>query len=108
MGMGMGGWGLNGAVADTVQPSQTPPLHRSLAGLGGISLLGLLFGTYLMALAVLSPCPPLMGTTAGVVLVVSHRDAGGGDLSHAGSPTQLCCGPRRCCHGCCVWALSPT
>lgn len=45
-------------------------LCRSLAGLGGISLLGLLFGTYLMALAVLSPCPPLMGTTVGVVLVV--------------------------------------
>lgn len=28
------------------------------------------FGTYLMTLAVLSPCPPLVGTSAGVILVV--------------------------------------
>ncbi|XP_059971884.1 solute carrier family 52, riboflavin transporter, member 2 isoform X4 [Mesoplodon densirostris] len=45
-------------------------LCRSLAGLGSLSLLGMLFGTYLMALAILSPCPPLVGTSAGVVLVV--------------------------------------
>ncbi|XP_012328721.1 solute carrier family 52, riboflavin transporter, member 2 isoform X2 [Aotus nancymaae] len=45
-------------------------LCRSLAGLGGLSLLGVLFGAYLMALAILSPCPPLVGTLAGVVLVV--------------------------------------
>nr|KAF6395936.1 hypothetical protein HJG59_016861 [Molossus molossus] len=45
-------------------------LCRSLAWLGGLSLLGMLFGAYLMALAVLSPCPPLVGTTAGLVLVV--------------------------------------
>ncbi|XP_007516091.1 solute carrier family 52, riboflavin transporter, member 2 [Erinaceus europaeus] len=45
-------------------------LCRSLAGLSGLSLLGLFFGTYLIALAVLSPCPPLVGTSAGVVLVV--------------------------------------
>ncbi|XP_012503601.1 PREDICTED: solute carrier family 52, riboflavin transporter, member 2 isoform X1 [Propithecus coquereli] len=45
-------------------------LCRSLAGLSGLSLLGMLFGAYLMALAVLSPCPPLVGTSAGVVLVV--------------------------------------
>ncbi|XP_004443067.1 PREDICTED: solute carrier family 52, riboflavin transporter, member 2 [Ceratotherium simum simum] len=45
-------------------------LCRSLAGLGSLSLLGMLFGAYLMALAVLSPCPPLVGTFAGVVLVV--------------------------------------
>ncbi|XP_006746359.1 solute carrier family 52, riboflavin transporter, member 2 isoform X1 [Leptonychotes weddellii] len=45
-------------------------LCRSLAGLGGLSVLGMLFGAYLMALAVLSPCPPLVGTSAGVVLVV--------------------------------------
>ncbi|KAM7236850.1 hypothetical protein CapIbe_012522, partial [Capra ibex] len=44
-------------------------LCRSLAGLGSLSLLGMLFGAYLMALAVLSPCPPLVGTSAGVVLV---------------------------------------
>ncbi|XP_055288267.1 solute carrier family 52, riboflavin transporter, member 2 isoform X3 [Moschus berezovskii] len=46
-------------------------LCRSLAGLGGLSLLGMLFGAYLMALAVLSPCPPMVGTSAGVVLVVA-------------------------------------
>ncbi|KAM8936833.1 solute carrier family 52, riboflavin transporter, member 2 isoform 3-T3 [Lycaon pictus] len=45
-------------------------LCRSLAGLGGLSVLGMLFGSYLMALAILSPCPPLVGTSAGVVLVV--------------------------------------
>nr|XP_020026603.1 solute carrier family 52, riboflavin transporter, member 2 isoform X2 [Castor canadensis] len=44
-------------------------LCRSLVGLCGLSLLGILFGAYLMALAVLSPCPPLVGTSAGVVLV---------------------------------------
>ncbi|XP_008068176.1 solute carrier family 52, riboflavin transporter, member 2 [Carlito syrichta] len=45
-------------------------LCSSLAGLGALSLLGMLFGAYLMALAILSPCPPLVGTSAGVVLVV--------------------------------------
>ncbi|XP_039702048.1 solute carrier family 52, riboflavin transporter, member 2 isoform X1 [Pteropus medius] len=45
-------------------------LCRSLAGLGVLSLLGVLFGAYLMTLAVLSPCPPLVGTTAGTTLVV--------------------------------------
>uniref|UniRef100_M3Y4Z7 Riboflavin transporter n=1 Tax=Mustela putorius furo TaxID=9669 RepID=M3Y4Z7_MUSPF len=45
-------------------------LCRSLAGLGGLCVLGVLFGAYLMALAVLSPCPPLVGTSTGVVLVV--------------------------------------
>ncbi|XP_043340324.1 solute carrier family 52, riboflavin transporter, member 2 isoform X2 [Cervus canadensis] len=45
-------------------------LCRSLAGLGGLSLLGMFFGAYLMVLAVLSPCPPLVGTSAGVALVV--------------------------------------
>lgn len=34
-------------------------------------MLGILFGAYLIALAILSPCPPLVGTTVGVVLVVS-------------------------------------
>lgn len=38
--------------------------------MGGLSLLGVLLGAYLMALAILSPCPPLVGTSAGVVLVV--------------------------------------
>ncbi|XP_007954298.1 solute carrier family 52, riboflavin transporter, member 2 [Orycteropus afer afer] len=45
-------------------------LCRSLAGLAGLSLLGVLFGAYLVALAILSPCPPLVGTSAGIVLVV--------------------------------------
>ncbi|XP_011373148.1 solute carrier family 52, riboflavin transporter, member 2 isoform X1 [Pteropus vampyrus] len=45
-------------------------LCRSLAGLGVLSLLGVLFGAYLTTLAVLSPCPPLVGTTAGTTLVV--------------------------------------
>ncbi|XP_077614347.1 solute carrier family 52, riboflavin transporter, member 2 isoform X2 [Crocuta crocuta] len=45
-------------------------LCRSLAGLGSLSMLGVLFGAYLMALAILSPCPPLVGASAGVVLVV--------------------------------------
>lgn len=45
-------------------------LCRSLAGLCGLFLLGMLFGAYLMALAILSPCPPLVGTSTGMVLVV--------------------------------------
>ncbi|XP_012515363.1 PREDICTED: solute carrier family 52, riboflavin transporter, member 1 [Propithecus coquereli] len=45
-------------------------LCRSLAGLGGLALLAGLFGAYLVVLAILSPCPPLVGTSAGVVLVV--------------------------------------
>lgn len=45
-------------------------LYRSLAGLGSLSLLGMLFEACLMVLAILSPCPPLVGTSAGVVLVV--------------------------------------
>ncbi|KAM9198114.1 solute carrier family 52, riboflavin transporter, member 2 [Dugong dugon] len=43
---------------------------RSLAGLTSVTLLGVFFGAYLMALAILSPCPPLVGTSAGVALVV--------------------------------------
>ncbi|XP_061520696.1 solute carrier family 52, riboflavin transporter, member 2 isoform X3 [Phycodurus eques] len=43
---------------------------RSSARLGVLSLAGGVFAAYLMALAVLSPCPPLQGKTAGVVLVV--------------------------------------
>ncbi|KAB0397662.1 hypothetical protein E2I00_013827, partial [Balaenoptera physalus] len=44
-------------------------LCRSLAALGSLSLLGMLFGACLMVLAILSPCLPLVGTSAGVVLV---------------------------------------
>ncbi|XP_069812280.1 solute carrier family 52, riboflavin transporter, member 2-like, partial [Dendropsophus ebraccatus] len=45
-------------------------LCRSCLGLGVIMAVGVVFGGYLMALAVLSPCPPLLENTAGVVLVV--------------------------------------
>ncbi|XP_011373149.1 solute carrier family 52, riboflavin transporter, member 2 isoform X3 [Pteropus vampyrus] len=65
-------------------------LCRSLAGLGVLSLLGVLFGAYLTTLAVLSPCPPLVGTTAGTTLV----------------PTAMSAFPVRCCPGCCVWGCS--
>uniref|UniRef100_UPI0037E933F8 solute carrier family 52, riboflavin transporter, member 2 n=1 Tax=Semicossyphus pulcher TaxID=241346 RepID=UPI0037E933F8 len=43
---------------------------RSSAGLGVLSLVGGVFASYLMALAALSPCPPLLGNPAGVALVV--------------------------------------
>lgn len=45
-------------------------LCRSSLGLGVIMAMGVVFGGYLMALAALSPCPPLLGSTAGVALVV--------------------------------------
>ncbi|XP_075772942.1 LOW QUALITY PROTEIN: solute carrier family 52, riboflavin transporter, member 2 [Pelodiscus sinensis] len=45
-------------------------LCRSAVGLGVISALGGLFAAYLMVLAALSPCPPLVGSAAGVSLVV--------------------------------------
>ena len=44
---------------------------RSSTGLGFLSLGGGVFAAYLMALAVLSPCPPLRGHPAGISLVVS-------------------------------------
>ncbi|XP_051247482.1 solute carrier family 52, riboflavin transporter, member 2 [Dicentrarchus labrax] len=43
---------------------------RSSAGLGFLSLGGGVFAAYLMALAALSPCPPLLGNTTGVALVI--------------------------------------
>ncbi|XP_001505049.1 solute carrier family 52, riboflavin transporter, member 2 isoform X1 [Equus przewalskii] len=74
-------------------------LCRSLAGLGGLCLLGMLFGAYLMALAILSPCPPLVGTSAGVVLVVllwvlclgvfSYVKVAASSLLHAGGRPAL-------------------
>ncbi|XP_036423513.1 solute carrier family 52, riboflavin transporter, member 2 isoform X2 [Colossoma macropomum] len=45
-------------------------LLRSSAGLGIMSLGGCVFAAYLLALAGLSPCPPLLGSHAGVVVVV--------------------------------------
>ncbi|KAM9385602.1 solute carrier family 52, riboflavin transporter, member 2 [Pholidichthys leucotaenia] len=43
---------------------------RSSTGLGILSLAGAVFASYLMAVAALSPCPPLLGNPAGVALVV--------------------------------------
>ncbi|KYO49127.1 hypothetical protein Y1Q_0015772 [Alligator mississippiensis] len=43
---------------------------RSVADLSIISLLGCLLAAYLMVLAALSPCPPLVGSGMGVDLVV--------------------------------------
>lgn len=43
---------------------------RSSSGLGCLSVAGGVFAAYLMALAALSPCPPLVGSSAGVALVV--------------------------------------
>lgn len=81
-------------------------LCRSLAGLGGLSLLGVLFGGYLMALAVLSPCPPLVGTSAGVVLVVSTGDVkwgGGVFVEQAHLTLSCCCVPSGAVVGAVSW-----
>ncbi|CAN0268869.1 unnamed protein product [Lampetra planeri] len=43
---------------------------RSSPVLGLLFLLGVLVGSYIMTLAVLSPCPPLLGKPSGSVLVV--------------------------------------
>ncbi|XP_044309257.1 solute carrier family 52, riboflavin transporter, member 2 [Varanus komodoensis] len=45
-------------------------LCRSLLALSALSAVACVFGAYLMGLAALSPCPPLVGTTAGIALVV--------------------------------------
>ncbi|XP_051527835.1 solute carrier family 52, riboflavin transporter, member 2-like isoform X2 [Myxocyprinus asiaticus] len=45
-------------------------LLRSSVGLGMMSLVGGVFAAYLMALAALSPCPPLLGSQSGIALVV--------------------------------------
>ncbi|MCI4391915.1 hypothetical protein PGIGA_G00139960 [Pangasianodon gigas] len=45
-------------------------LLRSSVGLSFMSLGGGLFAVYLLFLAALSPCPPLLGTHAGVAMVV--------------------------------------
>ncbi|KAK1785485.1 hypothetical protein P4O66_018853 [Electrophorus voltai] len=46
-------------------------LLRSSAALGTVFLGGGVFAVYLLALAALSPCPPLLRSHAGVVMVVS-------------------------------------
>ncbi|XP_040044187.2 solute carrier family 52, riboflavin transporter, member 2 [Gasterosteus aculeatus] len=43
---------------------------RSSSGLGLLSVAGGVFAAYLLALAALSPCPPLLGTSVGMALVV--------------------------------------
>ncbi|KAK7124571.1 hypothetical protein R3I94_018821 [Phoxinus phoxinus] len=45
-------------------------LLRSSVGLGMMSLVGCIFAAYLMALAALSPCPPLLGSQSGDALVI--------------------------------------
>ncbi|XP_048471864.1 solute carrier family 52, riboflavin transporter, member 2 [Rhincodon typus] len=45
-------------------------LARSSIGLGVLAFLGLLCGVYILTLAAFSPCPPLLGNSMGVVLVV--------------------------------------
>ncbi|KAG1948749.1 solute carrier family 52, riboflavin transporter, member 2 isoform X2 [Pimephales promelas] len=45
-------------------------LLRSSVGLGMMSLGGGIFAAYIMALAALSPCPPLLGSQSGVALVI--------------------------------------
>lgn len=45
-------------------------LWRSSVGLSILALLGLLFGAYILTLATFSPCPPLLGKSTGVTLVV--------------------------------------
>ncbi|XP_066572194.1 solute carrier family 52, riboflavin transporter, member 2 isoform X3 [Amia ocellicauda] len=45
-------------------------LCRSSAGLGAMSVAGGVFAAYLLALAALSPCPPLLGNAVGMLLVV--------------------------------------
>ncbi|KAL2080127.1 hypothetical protein ACEWY4_023920 [Coilia grayii] len=45
-------------------------LLRSSVGLGVMAFAGCVFASYLMALAALSPCPPLLGSAAGISLVV--------------------------------------
>ncbi|XP_007229271.2 solute carrier family 52, riboflavin transporter, member 2 [Astyanax mexicanus] len=78
-------------------------LLRSNAGLGVLSLAGGVFASYLLALAVLSPCPPLLGSNAGVTLVViswiiftglfSYLKVVVGSLLHeAGHAALLWCG----------------
>ncbi|KAM9306046.1 solute carrier family 52, riboflavin transporter, member 3-B-like [Gastrophryne carolinensis] len=44
--------------------------HRSLVMVGALSAVGSLLGSYIMSMAVLSPCPPLLHSAAGGVLMV--------------------------------------
>ncbi|KAM5127522.1 solute carrier family 52, riboflavin transporter, member 3-B-like [Mantella aurantiaca] len=44
--------------------------NRSLGVVGALSLVGSIFGGYIMCIAVLSPCPPLLHSTIGGALMV--------------------------------------
>uniref|UniRef100_A0A8D0BQA9 Riboflavin transporter n=1 Tax=Salvator merianae TaxID=96440 RepID=A0A8D0BQA9_SALMN len=44
--------------------------NRSLVLMGALSVAGSLFASYIMAMAVLSPCPPLLQSSLGSVLIV--------------------------------------
>lgn len=65
-------WFINVESGDLTCGCVFPLCCRSSVGLGFMSVAGGVFAAYLMALAVLSPCPPLLGSPAGVSLVVSH------------------------------------
>lgn len=57
-------------------------LCRSSIGLSAIATIGGVFGAYLMVLAALSPCPPLLGSHAGTALVVISWIVFTGTLSY--------------------------
>ncbi|XP_039593320.1 solute carrier family 52, riboflavin transporter, member 2 [Polypterus senegalus] len=78
-------------------------LYRSKTGLGILMVFGGVFASYLLALAALSPCPPLLGSPIGVALVVvswivftaiySYLKVVVGSLLHsAGHAALLWCG----------------
>ncbi|XP_041932108.1 solute carrier family 52, riboflavin transporter, member 2 isoform X2 [Alosa sapidissima] len=78
-------------------------LLRSSVGLGIMACAGGVFAAYLMALAALSPCPPLLGSASGISLVViswiiftglfSYLKVAIGTLLHeAGHAALLWCG----------------
>ncbi|XP_028918389.1 solute carrier family 52, riboflavin transporter, member 2 [Ornithorhynchus anatinus] len=57
-------------------------LCRAALGLAALALAGMACGTFLMVLAALSPCPPMVGTVAGTALVVTVWVLGLGLLSY--------------------------
>ncbi|XP_038616237.1 solute carrier family 52, riboflavin transporter, member 2 [Tachyglossus aculeatus] len=57
-------------------------LCRTALGLAALALAGTACGTFLMVLAVLSPCPPMVGTVPGTALVVVAWVLGLGLLSY--------------------------
>ncbi|KAG6926933.1 riboflavin transporter 2-like, partial [Chelydra serpentina] len=63
---GLGSLGLNDAPPFTSRCFAP----RGLVTLGLLSAAGSGFGCYIMAMAVLSPCPPLLHGPAGVTLIV--------------------------------------